>query len=147
MEDNKSMFDSFESGLTSIAIEYLRESAKWSKFLSILGFIGVGFMVIASLFVAAMGSSLGNGVAFSPILIALLYLFMAGLYVMPVYYLYKYSVDITNGLKNRNQELLTKGFGFLKSHHKFLGISAIIVISMYFLIFIVALFAGLSSSF
>lgn len=36
--------------LTEESKSFLREIAKWAYFLSILGFVGVGFMVILALF-------------------------------------------------------------------------------------------------
>ena len=40
--------------LNNQAVDALRESAKWSMFLAILGFIGIGIMIIAALL---MGSA------------------------------------------------------------------------------------------
>ena len=39
---------------------FLRETAKWAKFLSIMGFIGIGFMVIFSFFAGTILQNLPN---------------------------------------------------------------------------------------
>ena len=39
---------------------YLMEAAKWGKFLAIMGFIGIGLMVLAAFIVMAFTSSLGD---------------------------------------------------------------------------------------
>lgn len=137
MEETRSAFDSFESTLSEIAISYIKESAKWSRFLGILGFIGVGLLVLLAIFMAAMMSNVNSGfMPFPPAMFSLIYLVMAALYFMPVYYLYNYGVKMNKALNERNQNLLNEGFGNLKSHHKFLGISAIVVLSLYALIII-----------
>lgn len=144
MEETRSAFDSFESTLSEIAISYIKESAKWSRFLAILGFIGIGIFVLIAIYMAAMMSNMNSGfMPFPPMLLSLIYLFIAALYFMPVYYLYNYGVKINKALNERNQNLLTEGFENLKSHHKFLGISAIVVISIYALIFIFGIAAAI----
>jgi hypothetical protein len=55
MED-QSQFDSFELHINETAIEYLRSSAKWSMFLAIMGFIGIGLMILGALAIATIGS-------------------------------------------------------------------------------------------
>jgi hypothetical protein len=61
---------------------------------------------------------------------------MAALYFAPIYYLYKYASDMKNALLASNSDLVATALGYLKSHHKYLGISIIILISLYFLLII-----------
>ena len=127
--------------LNFMALQFLRESAKWSKLLAIIGFIGIGFMVLAALFVGSimslipvMNHSAGAGMPFG--IISVVYLLLAGVYFFPVYYLYKYANDTKIAIETQNEELLTSGLGYLKSHHKFLGIMTIVVMSLYALMLI-----------
>lgn len=89
---NQTSNNSFETELTASAVSFLRESAKWSKFLAIIGFIGIGFMVLAAIIMgfsfASMGNEMGMMMPYPPILISLIYIVMAAVYFMPVYYLY-----------------------------------------------------------
>ena len=151
MED-QSQFETFELQVNQTAVQYLKESAKWSLFLAIMGFIGIGFMVIAAIFMAtAMGSLMGgaspgmNGMAGMGGMISVLYIVMALLYFFPIYYLYKYASDMKAALNNRNNDLLTSAFGYLKSHHKFLGVSIIVVISLYIVMIIGFIVVGVGS--
>ena len=49
--EEKSVFESFELEVEDEIKGYLSEISKWSYFLSIMGFIGVGLMVLAGIFV------------------------------------------------------------------------------------------------
>lgn len=145
--ENKSAFDSFESTLSDAAISYLKESAKWSKFLAILGFIGIALFILLALFFM-VGSSQMNpyaGLGVPGALISLVYILIAALYFMPVYYLYNYATKVSQALNERNSKMLTDGLENLKSHHKFLGIAAIVVISIYLLIFLVGILGAMSA--
>jgi len=127
---------------------YLLETAKWSKFLSILGFILVGPMVIGALFVGVtLGSEAGmrsSGLPFPPALFSLIYLLIALLYFYPIYYLYNFSVKMKNSLQTGDGTMLRDSFKNLKSHYKFIGILAIVVISIYVLSILILLFAAFS---
>lgn len=136
-----------EIRLNEAAQSYLRESAKWSMFLAIMGFIGIGFMVLAGIFMGTIMSSLpmgnemggrmsNNPFAMMPGLMAGFYILIALLYFFPIYYLYKYASNTKVALQSTNPDLLTEALGYLKSHHKFLGIMMIVIISLYILMFL-----------
>lgn len=136
MEEN-SQFETFELQLNQTAVQYLNESAKWSLFLAIMGFIGIAFMIIAAI---SMGTLMSSRIGTSPAMGAMagmggilsgVYLVMALLYFFPIYYLYKYATDMKNALNSRNNDMLTGALGYLKSNHKFLGVSMIVIISLY----------------
>ncbi len=132
MEENQN----FGLQLQTAAQDYLRESAKWSMFLAILGFIGIGFMALMAIVMTSAMSMMPEVPGpFGAIkgLISIMYLVFAILYLFPIYYLYKYADNTKKALNSQNSELLTNAFSNLKSHHKFLGISAIVVISLYIL--------------
>ena len=141
MENNLSLNDQ--------AVAALRESAKWSLFLSIVGFIGIGFLLIMALFIGSVFSQIGDttpGLGSNPFLakkgfMSAIYVVMAVLYFFPIYYLYKYANSTTNALKTYNSELLSDALVNLKSHHKFLGITVIVVLSLYLLMIIGVLVA------
>ena len=71
---------------------------------------------------------------------------MAGLYFIPVYYLYKYSTNMKTALQFGDNNLVAEAFVNLKSHHKFLGISIIVILSLYLLILIGGIFAIAASA-
>lgn len=124
--------------LNELAIDSLRTSAKWSTFLSIIGFIGLGFMLLAALLVGSVFSTMSDnmGMAMNPMagimkFMPLFYVFLAAIYFFPVYYLFKYAAGMKKALNFRNTEMVAESLSYLKSHHKFLGIMTIVVISLY----------------
>ena len=122
--------------LNTIALGALKESAKWSMFLAILGFIGIGFMIIAAIFMGSVMSFLpDDGTPMSAMkgFVSIIYIIFAALYFPPTYYLFKYASDMKNALINSNSDTITDAFVSLKSHHKYLGISIIVVMSLYFI--------------
>ncbi|MDF1549987.1 MAG: DUF5362 family protein [Bacteroidales bacterium] len=119
--------------LSERSIEALSETRKWAHFLSILGFIGIGLMVIFGIIggIAGTMSAFGGGA-----LIALVYIILAGLYSIPVYYLFMFSSELRDAIENSQTYSLDSAFEFLKSHYKFIGIFTIVILSLYLLIFI-----------
>ena len=135
--------------LNDFSTSYLREIAKWTKFLSILGFIGIAFMVIASFFVGAAMSTMPNlDLPTSAVLKWLLpavYIVMAAIYALPIYYLYKFSVNTRAALDSDSSDALGEAFRFLKSHYKFIGIFMIIMICIYAVAIIGGIIIGVAS--
>ncbi len=126
--------------LNEQAVDALRTSAKWSMFLAIMGFIGIGLMIIAALVMASVMSAIPSS-PMNPLgnlkgYLTGVYLFMALLYFPPVYYLFKYATDMKTALLNSSSDMVGVALGYLKSHHKYLGISIIVVMSLYILFII-----------
>ena len=126
--------------LNEQAVDALRTSAKWSMFLAIMGFIGIAFMIIAALIMTSVMSAIPTS-SMSPLgnlkgYLTGVYLFMALLYFPPVYYLFKYATDMKNALLTSSSNMVGVALGYLKSHHKYLGISIIVVLSLYILFII-----------
>lgn len=130
-----------EGSLSSEIREYMLETARWARLIAIVGFIGIGIMVIIAFF--AMFTGMLFGVASNlevPIgLIGLIYLAVSALYFFPVYYLYKAATGWKVGLMNNDEASLTSGFRNWKSHYKFLGIMVVIILSLYGLMFLTGL--------
>jgi hypothetical protein len=121
-------------------------------FLAILGFVGVGFMALMAIFMTSVMSMIPETPGpFGAIkgFLSIFYLVIAVLYLFPVYYLFKYADNTKKALNSENSDLLTSAFGYLKSHHKFLGIAAIVIISLYILaaIVMVVAFSAMKESF
>ena len=151
------MEDQYKLSLNDLAIAALRESAKWCTFLAIVGFIGIGFMVLAGVFMSVAMTAIpddpyGGAMGANPILamkayFGIFYILIALLYFFPIYYLYKYASGTKRALESGNSDLLSDALVNLKSHHKFLGITTIVIISLYILIIIGAIifFASMAS--
>lgn len=122
--------------------EFLKETAKWTKFLAILGFVGIGFMVLGSLVMLFAPSSLMSNGDFpfgGKIFMMLLYLAFAVLYYFPISYLYQFSENTKKAIENNDNNAIRDAFEFLKSHYKFIGILTIILLSFYAIIIFIGL--------
>ncbi|WP_412463926.1 hypothetical protein [Flavobacterium mekongense] len=138
--ENQSQFDAFELHLNQTALDYLRESAKWSMFLAILGFVGVGFLALMAIIMTSVMSAMPETPGpFGAVkgIVSILYIVIAVIYLFPIYYLYRYASNTKKAIYSKDSALLTDALGALKSHHKFLGIAAIIIISLYILMAII----------
>lgn len=117
---------------------YLLESAKWGRFLAIMGYIFVGLMVpIAFVFMLASKyfPGLNTNGSLTPGFGAL-YLLLSGLYMIPVTYLHRFSTQVKYGIINKDELNVEESFKNLKSLFKFSGISTIVLIGIYLLMFL-----------
>jgi len=118
----------------------LNETRRWTKFLSIMGFIGIGLIVLLALFI---GSILNFVASMSPtpfqfptFFITFIYLVIALLYFFPVFYLYRFSTKMEIALRDNDETELASSFENLKAMFKYIGIMTIVVMSIYLLIII-----------
>ena len=141
--------DLFELQLDQPSINYLSEAARWSRFLSIIGFIYCGFMVLIGLFFGSLMSRMlplsgdsgmsAMGGGFFGVFIIIMSLVM----FFPSLYLWNFSTKIRRAFNNNDQPLLTESLKNLKSFFKFYGILLIIVLSFYVLALIAAVIGAL----
>ena len=115
------------------AKNYILEASKWATFLSIIGFIGIGLMIILSFTIGAVLANLPvetmGGI--SPQFFSFFYLIIAGVYFIPVFYLFQFGSKTKQAIMNNDNDVLTFGLKKLRSHYKFLGIISIIGIYFY----------------
>ena len=142
MEDNLHVENGENLVIDWRSKEFLKETAKWTKFLAILGFVGIGLMVLGSLVMLFAPSSLMSNGDFpfgGKIFMMLLYLAFAVLYYFPISYLYQFSENTKKAIENNDNNAIRDAFEFLKSHYKFMGILTIVVLALYAVILLFAL--------
>ena len=138
--------------LTEDSKSFLKETARWAYFLSIMGFILIALLIILALFMGAIFAklaSLGGGVAALGVrsggFIMAIYLVSAVIYFFPVYYLYQFASKAKAAFATDNNEQLNASFEYLKSHYKFIGIFTLIFTIIYSLIFVFGIIGGIMS--
>lgn len=128
--------------------ELLKETAKWARLLAILGYVGVGFTALVGVLIGFVG--VVNGIdlpgSISSVTMTGVYLGMALLYFFPVHYLFRFSSGMRSALSLVDQQALEQGLVYLKRHYKFMGIMAIVICSLYVLIFVFGILAGLTAA-
>lgn len=142
------------SNLQLTSQSFLKETAKWAYFLSIVGFVGIGMLILLSVFMGTIFSKLGvfnSGMSPAPMMgvgfITFLYLIIAVLYFFPVYYFFQFSSKAKAAFSRNDNEALTTSFEYLKSHHKFLGILSIVILSIYGVVFLFSIIGFAFTSF
>lgn len=142
------------------SLGYLETTRKWTMFLAILGFIGIGFMLLMGIFAGTfMGKIMGGmsamsgmegtegmegmGAAkavggFMGVFMFIFYLILAVIYFFPVLYLLRFSTHTKLAIANADANELNLGFKYLKSYWKYIGILLIVVISIMLLVLIFA---------
>jgi hypothetical protein len=139
----------FELEIDSLSKGYLSESAKWGKFLSIIGFIGCGLLVLAGIIMATQVGQMnkairdygGQDAGFARLgpVIGIAYALVALLYFFPSLYLFRFSNHMKLALVSNDQQRLVVSFMNLKSMFKFVGILTIIVLGLYFLALLISI--------
>ena len=151
MESNQPLDNNFAEGLhlSGQSRSYLRETAKWGRFLAIVGFVMLGLLVLMGIFAgSAMGLLLsgmpGADASLLPTgLFTAYFLIFAVIYFFPIYYLYKFSNQMKLALNNDDEMSLESSFSNLKSLYKFMGILTIIMLALYAIGFFFAIVGGL----
>lgn len=124
---------------------YLLETSKWGKFMAIVGYVGMGLLVVLAI-VTMVGLTALGGLAHTGFPIGIMGLFYIGfavLYYFPVTYLYKFSVQMKQGINSGEEFSVISGFQNLKSLFKFMGIMLIVIISIYALVLLITIPAAL----
>jgi hypothetical protein len=126
---------------------HLQTTAKWGKFLGILGFIFTGLLVIGSLIMGTMlssfgGSELGGIFALGSGMLTFVYILLAAVYFIPSLFLYNFSTSTQRSLRSNEQMDFEKAFHNLSRLYQFFGIFTVVIISFYAFAIVITLFAG-----
>ena len=126
----------------------LLSSAKWAKFLLILGAIGVAFLFVMGVAMIVLGGTFpvlnpatpappcfgGLGIA-----IGVIYILLALIMIYPLAKGFQFANGVKAACKTGSEAELARGFAGMRSYLKFNGILAIIVLVLYAIIAILGL--------
>jgi flagellar biosynthesis protein FlhB len=135
----------FELQLDQPSLNYLNETARWARFLSIVGFVSCGLMVIMGVFFGSVMSGLMSNMGSESVAMlsggffSIFYVLLALLVFFPSFYLFSFSSKMRKAYQNNDQQILTDSLKNLKSFFKFYGIFTIIILSFYALVIIAAI--------
>jgi len=139
---------------------YLHTAGRWATFLGIFGFVITGLTLLEAIFIGSLFSLMGRlnpamnmpttpgGPAASSIMsafsgvISFVCVLAAVFYFFLSYYLYKFGTGIKKSTTFNDSVTANKSLEYLKSHFKLIGITTIVIISFYLLIFIGAILVG-----
>jgi len=132
----------FELQVDQRAQFLLRETSRWAKFLSIVGFVLCVMFVLIGIFFGRIFSTMGQQYNTTPspvpaemmgIMMTIIYVIIAIIYFFPCLFLFKFSTRMQIALRSNDQNLLTASLTSLKSYFRFVGILTIIAVSFWVL--------------
>jgi hypothetical protein len=140
------MMDNQGTGLDALAKKYLLTTAKWAKFLAIVGLVFVGLMVLLAFFAGAIFGKLGEinpmfgAMGGAGAAITIVYLIFAAMMFFPAWYLFQFAQKAISSIK-LGEDSITEAFKNLKSCFKFYGVLTLVFLSFYGVILLFALVA------
>jgi hypothetical protein len=130
-----SQLEEFVTGKMSDESLYFLESAgKWAKFLAILGFIGVGLLACAGLWLLTIAPAIKTPTEDArpdaPLIsfMGFPFLIIAGIILVPCFYLYRFSTHAQLAIRDGDSEAITESLRYLRAHFRFIGILMLLLI-------------------
>jgi hypothetical protein len=151
-----------DSSLFSMSVDqagkaHLAEAARWAKFLSVMGFIGCGLIVLVGVFFGSIFSSFTSGFERSSpygevspttglgAAMAFVYIIIALIYFFPCLFLFRFATKMKTALASNDQETLNTSFQNLKATFRFIGILTLIGLCFWVLAIVVSLLGAATS--
>jgi len=137
------------SSLFSLSIDpstkaHLLETARWAKFLAIVGMVSLGLMIVFglvySIWISSTVDSLQSQPGFQSSKIystglaagsALLFILMAVVGFFPLLYMLRFANQMKTALYGNDQESLNTSFQNLKRYFRYMGIITVIAIGIW----------------
>jgi NADH:ubiquinone oxidoreductase subunit 5 (subunit L)/multisubunit Na+/H+ antiporter MnhA subunit len=137
--------------LTENSKEYLRTTAKWTKFMAVISFIGIGFLALSGLILTLTGFFIPydtlNGMMLFPLgITGVIYFILSLVIIIPTLYLYRFSQKTIESLESNNSETLESAIENMKSYWKFNGILTIVSIALCVLVVPIVLIIAVASA-
>lgn len=136
--------------ITPEAVSFLATTAKWTKFLAIIGFIFSGFLILAGLVIALFFGTFSQEMENTDMMayftsgsIGIVYIIIAAIYVLPVLYLNNFSNGMSRAVRSGSTERLTYALHNLKRFFKFIGLLMIVMLVIYLIAIVSGLGAGM----
>lgn len=138
--------------ITPLMVEHMQGARPWIRLLSILCFVGAGFMVLAAgvmflggLVGLAASRSRSPGAELVGPLGGLMYLFMAGFYVFPGVLMHRCASAIDSFVTMPSSLSLEDALDKNRSYWKACGIMALVMIGLFVLMFVGAIVVGVAA--
>lgn len=141
----------FGINVDQIARTHLSETAKWAKFLSIMGFIICALIVLIGIFFGSFFSMFSSRYGSNPYdelpvsstgfgaTMAIAYVIIALIYFFPCLFLFRFATKMKAALAANNQEVLNTSLQNLKATFRYVGIITIIMLAFWVLALLVGL--------
>lgn len=120
-------------------LKYLDTTRKWTMFLAILGFIGLGTFLISGLIAGVFLSIFDTSkIGLPEWLLIITFPVVSIIAFFPILYIFRFSKYMAHVSRTYDQQELHKAFKNLKSYYVYVGILVIMTLVIYLIAFIVA---------
>ena len=120
-------------------LNILNTTRKWTMFLAILGFIGIGVLlgagVVTGLFLSVFNTP-DTELGFPESIVFVIVIVLALIYFFPVLYLFRFSKHTAEAVRTHDKEKLHEAFWNLKAYYIYIGILIIVILVLYVIFFI-----------
>jgi hypothetical protein len=145
-----------QSAITKGVVDQLARTKPWVRLISVVLFIGVGFMLLAGLVMVVGGAAMfsnipasGNSPGGSPALpaamftgMAIAYIIFGILYLYPGVKLWKYANRIGDLVRSGQSADLESALNEQRAFWKFFGVIIVLMLALYGVIIVVAVVGG-----
>jgi MFS family permease len=138
MENNP---DSRKIEIGEDTLRDINTTRKWTMFLAIIGFIGIGLAIIFGLFAGVFLTifNTSDALAGFPEWSFFIMIILAGaIYLFPVFFLFRYSKHSANAVKTLDSRELHKALKNMKAYFVYIGILIIVMLIIYIVAFAIA---------
>lgn len=140
--------------MTPRMVDHLRDARPWIRLLSVLCFLGAGFMVLAAglmflgglLGIAASGKSgMGGAEALVGPLGGMFYLVVAGFYALPGVLMHRFANAIDSFVIAQSASAMEDALDKSRSYWKTCGIMALVMVGLSILLFVGTIVLGIAA--
>lgn len=135
MENNENLLTA-DLQVDSIAFAHLHETARWAKFLAIVGFIIAGLLLLAAIFAGTfLGKMSGAGLSGSQSMmgagfLSAVYIVIAAIYFVMCLFLYRFAAKMQIALQSTDQDNFNLSLHNLKLVYRITGIIVIVYLAL-----------------
>ena len=125
--------------------ELLRQTRPWVRIISGLMMLFGGFTLVASILVPVF--MLRDGSIATSVTLFVTYAVMSLMYFLPATFLWRYSTNITRGLRSPSVATLNEALRAQKSFWKFVAIAFLVIVGLYLVMLLGVGMFGMMSAF
>lgn len=135
--------------LSTAAKDFLLQTAKWAKFLSIVGFVFSGLMLLfGALFSVIMGKfsgmTMGMGAAYPTTFMTIYFIVLALIMIYPTLRLFQFAQQAKIAVNSNDTNAMEQSMRRIRSVFRFYGILTIIIIALYVGVILFSIIIGAS---
>jgi hypothetical protein len=137
-----------ELEIPKTVIPVLDRTRKWANFLAIVGFIFSGLILLMGIGIGFIFSKLPGmeQLPFMPGFIGIFYVIIGVINFIAALFLFRFAVNLKNAIKGKDENKFLPAFKNLDNLFQLIGILTIIMLAIYGLVILIAMFVAIGAS-